>query len=545
MKTKMILAIACIACVAVSCKKKAQDILEATKPATVTIRTFDEYGSPAGSGSGFFIAADGTGITNYHVLDGSIKATIKTVDGKEYEIDSVLASSRKKDIIKFSIKNTTGEKFPYLTFAKDAPQQGETVYNVSAPLGLDYTFSSGMVSALRDDSHGEVVQISAPISQGSSGSAILNADGEVIAVATYIYKNGQNLNFGVRLNEEMLSAITENDFDRKNRKFNQKDNYVIVNMAATNEPSVRLNAIEFKKDATIAYFSYTNLDLSDAGSTIYAELNKKEKGFFIHDKTTDKKYFLVSSTLGDRNNQTEVPLASTVKFKVIFPGIRDFEDLTEIDIKEGEKGRGWRFEEINIKDYREKLNYDMDSYQKNYAYATMHEGDLDYATYLFATILEEDPEDVDALNAMAIIALVKEDEKQALAYLDEAIEYHPTSAVSYKNRAQYYKSKKDLDKALADVNNVVGIEGENPDSYLMRTYIYLQQEKYKEAKADLDMVLSFDEYKETAVVYYLRAVCACELKQWKSANEDLRQAYKFVEDRDLEKEISRLYNAIP
>ena len=64
-----------------SCQKNLKDIIHDTESATFIIYTYDEYGAPLGSGSGFFIDSDGTGITNYHVLDGAVKAMLKTSDG--------------------------------------------------------------------------------------------------------------------------------------------------------------------------------------------------------------------------------------------------------------------------------------------------------------------------------------------------------------------------------------------------------------------------------------------------------------------------------
>ena len=157
-----------------SCKKDLKDIIAETKQATFTIYTYDEYGSPSGSGSGFFIDKKGTAITNFHVLEGSTKAVIKTEDGAEYEIYQVIASDEKWDIVKFTIKNKSNKDFQYLSFADNVVEQGDKVYNISAPLGLEHTVSEGIVSSIRNDSHGKVIQITAPISPGSSGSAILD-----------------------------------------------------------------------------------------------------------------------------------------------------------------------------------------------------------------------------------------------------------------------------------------------------------------------------------------------------------------------------------
>ena len=79
----------------VSCKPNLKEIVNDTEKATFIIYAYDEYGSPKGTGSGFFIDSKGVGITNYHVLDGAVKAILKTSDEKEYEIDQVLASDRK------------------------------------------------------------------------------------------------------------------------------------------------------------------------------------------------------------------------------------------------------------------------------------------------------------------------------------------------------------------------------------------------------------------------------------------------------------------
>lgn len=526
------------------CKRSLQDLIADTKEATVTIYTFDEYGSPQGKGSGFFIDSNGTGITNYHVLDGATKATLKTNDGIEYEIDSVVASSRKRDIIKFTVKKPDSKKFQYLTFAKETPVQGDRIYNISAPMGLEQTFSEGAVSALRSDSHGDVLQITAPISPGSSGSAILNEKGEVIAVATYLMKGGQNLNFGVRLDEDLLTLITENDFAKRNAKFNSKDNFVIVNTPSTGTPYIRLNAIEFKKDATVAYFSYTNLDMTTPMIAPYLEVDKKDDGFYLMDNAGGKKYYITSSTLGStKEDATPIPLATTRQFKVFFPAVPNFEDIADITLVQGKDARGWRFENIDVARYRESLNYDMDSYQKNYAYSLMHEGDLDTPFAIFSEILEENPEDEDALNVLGIISYVQGNKKNALDFFTEAINTHESSETGYSNRAYLYLDDGETDKGLADLKKSIELNpsGEN---YLKRAGVYLSQEKWSEAKKDLDKTLALPKFKEDASIIALHAICEMQLGNRQQAIDDFQRAYKLTNDPELERQIEYYYELL-
>ena len=80
-----------------SCQRSLKSIVKEAEKATFIIYTYDEFGSPRGSGSGFFIEKTGIGITNYHVLDGAVKAVIKTTDNAEYEIEQVIASNQQWD----------------------------------------------------------------------------------------------------------------------------------------------------------------------------------------------------------------------------------------------------------------------------------------------------------------------------------------------------------------------------------------------------------------------------------------------------------------
>lgn len=94
--------------------------------------------------------------------------------------------------------DTDGSQTPYITPVNIVPLVAEEIVVVGSPFGLESTVSRGIVSAIRKiPTFGNILQISAPISAGSSGSPVLNMKGQVIGVATFIIEQGQALNFAI------------------------------------------------------------------------------------------------------------------------------------------------------------------------------------------------------------------------------------------------------------------------------------------------------------------------------------------------------------
>jgi len=185
----------------------AREIAKKVIPSVVLLVTKDAQGKPTKLGSGFFVDRH-TVVTNYHVIKGASSAYAKpgNVDyedevlgtiGIDYENDLALLK-----IDTFSAGLVTDQRgLPYgpwhppLALAKKhRPEIGDEVYVVGNPEGLEGTFSPGIVSALRGDDY---IQITAPISHGSSGGPVLNKYGEVIGVAVGAIEKGQNLNFAI------------------------------------------------------------------------------------------------------------------------------------------------------------------------------------------------------------------------------------------------------------------------------------------------------------------------------------------------------------
>lgn len=518
-----------------SCIKDAKSVLEKAEMATFIIYTYDDNGSPAGSGSGFFIEKDGTGITNYHVLDKSTKAVIRLKDGKVYEIDKVLASDKKWDIVKFSIRNVDGADFDYLEFSNKDVEQGDKVYNLGAPMGLEQTFSDGLISSIRSDSHGKIIQVSIPISQGSSGSPIMNESGEVIAVASFKSMKGENLNFGVQINDELLSQMKSNPFQKDNRHFNKNENFIIINLPSDRQNNLSLNAIQFKKDVTIAYLSYTNLDMSNSGSGIWCKTNEGDNGFYIKNRETGEKKYIVSSTIGSsREEGTTVPLATVCKFQINFPPIDN--SISRIDICEGDDPE-WSFSDINLDDYRKIEKIEFDNYKREYAYSTMREGDLDFSKSLFEEMLENDPENLQILNVLGIISFVQDNNKDAIDYFSSAIEEHPNSVVSYLNRSCVYRNQDNNKKALSDLDKAISIDNNKPELYIERADVYMEMKEWEKAKKDYDMILTFKDFKDDYSIYYLRGACFSQLDDTSNAINDLKNAYKYASSSETKQMI--------
>jgi tetratricopeptide (TPR) repeat protein len=188
-------------CVAVFSSSLAEEnlptIVKRIQPSVVVILTYDKNGKILGQGSGFFINDKGNVITNRHVLEGADRAEVKTANGKVFSVMKVLAEDKEGDLIRVSVEIPTSAVRP-VSVSATIPEVGEKVVVIGSPLGLEQTVSDGIVSAVREiPAFGKLIQITAPISSGSSGSPVVNMKGEVIGVATFQIVEGQNLNFAI------------------------------------------------------------------------------------------------------------------------------------------------------------------------------------------------------------------------------------------------------------------------------------------------------------------------------------------------------------
>ena len=158
----------------------------------------DANGQPLGLGSGFFVR-NGQVATNLHVVEGAARGYAKLVARKtKHDIEGLTAIDAKRDlvILKVSVLDV-----PVLSLGdSDVLQVGELVYAVGNPHGFEGTFSQGIISSIRGVGTDKLLQLTAPVSPGSSGGPVLNGEGEVIGVSVATFRGGQNLNFAIPSN---------------------------------------------------------------------------------------------------------------------------------------------------------------------------------------------------------------------------------------------------------------------------------------------------------------------------------------------------------
>jgi|GEM_PF-3078175 len=180
--------------------KTVKQIINYAKYGTVIVKTYKNE-QPLGHGSGFFISKNYV-VTNYHVIEDGNSFIVRTYDKEEYKVKKIIALDASYDIAVLELAGVP-KNIKVLTMADIMPEQGDDVLVIGAPIGLDYTVTRGIVTAIRDmDRNGTCIQIDASISPGNSGGPVLNDQSEVIGIATFFLpgdKNApaQNLNFAV------------------------------------------------------------------------------------------------------------------------------------------------------------------------------------------------------------------------------------------------------------------------------------------------------------------------------------------------------------
>lgn len=194
----------------VDSKMKTSDIAKLSS-GVVYIEVSNKNGEVFATGSGFIISPDGKIITNYHVIDGAYFAYVVMEGGTRYSVDGVLSYSREMDIAVLKLEGASNLPVARLGDSSSL-ETGDEIVAIGSPIGYKNTVSAGIISGFRESElrEGTDVQITAPISSGSSGGALFDMFGSVVGITYAVSTDGQNINFAIPINEAkpMLDAVS-------------------------------------------------------------------------------------------------------------------------------------------------------------------------------------------------------------------------------------------------------------------------------------------------------------------------------------------------
>ena len=262
-REKWLLLIAIMFAVVFSAQAQTDDpgknIYASSEESVFLIYVNDASGTPTALGSGFLVAPQLL-VTNLHVVEGG--EPVLAVGPARIPIKIVFTDAV-NDLAVVSV-GTSLTSTPLL-LASGEVRPGEQVYTIGNPKGLEKTISQGIISGLRERDGRKLIQVTAPISHGSSGGPILNTKGEVVGVAVGMLEDGQNLNFAVPV-AYVRALLAHKDELQRSLLNPQEASTKLKNLKSQRD------AVEYSSDLTSTYQTLTH-QIHDLMSDILQKAN--------------------------------------------------------------------------------------------------------------------------------------------------------------------------------------------------------------------------------------------------------------------------------
>ena len=346
----------------------ASGIYKRTVGSTVTIETDN------GLGSGFFVAPNIIA-TNYHVIEGATSASCFTNNSTtKYAIDGYVAADQNVDLILLKV---SGLNKPTLPMASESVSPGQQVYVIGSPKGLPATISDGIISGMRDFEGYKLIQMTAPISPGSSGGPVMNAKGELIGISVSQLSEGQNLNFAIPKSylelliqfkkEEAISISTlysshyNNGISTNNNtreEYYDNDKTYDLGVYMTDNPELTLDYLAHFENNSCFYFTYDMSNANILNQTIFME------DYRLVDLETGEIYYGKGTDLSSRENSRIVYKGTRSRFTVCFDRLPA--RVRKFSLMEGEcSASSFCFYNINLNEYYTTNDVNWRLYQNN------------------------------------------------------------------------------------------------------------------------------------------------------------------------------------
>ena len=470
-----------------------EQLAEKALAATVSLEMKDSTGTTLSFGSGFFVKPNQIA-TNFHVIAGARQGTAKLV-GKDtrYQIEGIVATDKENDL---AVLNVTASGVTPLPLGdSDTVNIGAKVYVAGNPKGLEGTFSDGLISR-RERHPKKRLQMTAPISPGSSGGPVLNSKGEVIGISVAAHRalDAQNLNFAI--------------------------------------PSKYLKAL-LAKGQSARPLSGNSQSIS--AETYFLRGNAKYELGLYHEAISDYDTAIrlnpdYAFAYNNRGNAKE-------KLKQYFAAIADFDTAIRLnpDYADAYHNRGnakahmkQYFAAIADFDTAIRLNPDYAHTYFNRGLAKQSLKQYAAAIVDYDTGIRLDPDDAKAYYSRGNAKYNLKQYFAAISDYDTAIRLKPDFAHAYYARGNAKSGLKQYAAAIADYTQAIRLKPDDAAAYHSRGNAKYNLKQYFAAISDYDTAIRLNP--DDTVAYYNRGLAKDKLEQYAAAISDYDKAIRLKPD---------------
>jgi tetratricopeptide (TPR) repeat protein len=364
---------------------KPEEIFEKFQDAIVVVYTYDFAGLPKAQGSGVILNDKGWVITNFHLFEGCQRMDI-VHKGYTIKYSDIIGVDIERDILVIKIEQGS---YPEIKTLTGDIKVGQKVYAIGSPLGLENSMSEGIISGTRTElgeAKQNFIQITASLSPGSSGGAVLNSSGELIGISSMGMKEGNNLNFAIPIKE-------------------------ILN--------IKLDSYNDKKKLEALNFFYQGKNFYDDGNNEEA-ISYYTK--FIEIFPGDQKAYNFRGMAYFARKQFEKAISDFTKAIKIDPAYMPaYNNRAESNFKLKEF-------ELAIKDFNYVIKNKPNNLEARYGrgVALMSEEDYEEALDDFKVVVKEQPDNTSALINMGLCEYYQKNYEKAIAHWKTAININPS-----------------------------------------------------------------------------------------------------------------------
>lgn len=261
--------------------------VEEVKDSVVKVEVYDKNGDLITIGSGFCAFDEYTIVTNYHVIEGAYSINLVTDENSIIKVNKIIIFNKSKDIALLRISSSMN---PLKIGDTSKLKVRQNVIAIGSPMGELNTVSEGKITS--SDSKTEI-RISAPISHGSSGGALLDEKGRVIGITSSGYDEAQNLNFAIPIgvakglyDSKLKSELTNDTYKNSMTNTEIKD-YLLTRNLIIDDRNYYAKKVESLYYVTNEFAKYDETILNASGNMV--EYYKK---FSMINRKKSYEYFL-------------------------------------------------------------------------------------------------------------------------------------------------------------------------------------------------------------------------------------------------------------